>query len=131
VTQILQQRPPNAHPRDDAGFTTAVPGATAVCIDSARRDLARRFRQGGIDTPDLDARILVGHALGLDFTAVVRAGDQHLDADEITRIEMFAARRLGREPVARIIGTKEFWGLPFRITPDVLVPRPETETLVE
>ncbi len=113
------------------GLTSAVMAATAPSVDAARRDIARRFRHSGIDTPDLDARILVGYALGLDFTSVVRAAERRLDVDEIARIEAFAARRLGREPVARITGTKEFWGLPFRITTDVLVPRPETETLVE
>lgn len=103
---------------------------SALCIDAARRDIARRFRHVGIDTPDLDARILVGHALGLDLTALVRAGNRRLEAGEIGRIERLAARRLGREPVSRITGAKEFWGLPFKITPDVLVPRPETETVV-
>jgi release factor glutamine methyltransferase len=100
-------------------------------IDAARRNLARRFRNGGIDTPDLDARILVGHALGLDLTGLVRAGERRLDADGMARIETLAARRLGHEPVARITGIKEFWGLPFKVTSDVLVPRPETETIVE
>jgi release factor glutamine methyltransferase len=123
-------RPPSG---EDAGATPAVPEgpAAALTIDAARRDVARRFRHAGIDTPDLDARILVGHALGLDLTALIRAGDRRLDAGEMARIDMFAARRLGHEPVARITGTKEFWGLPFRITPDVLVPRPDTETIVE
>ncbi len=103
----------------------------APIIDTVRRDIARRFRDGGIDTPELDTRILVGHALGLDLTGLVRAGDRRLDTDETARIEALAARRLRREPVARITGAKEFWGLPFRITPAVLVPRPETETVVE
>jgi len=102
----------------------------ALHIDAARRDIARRFRDLGIDTPDLDARILVGHALGLDHTALMLAGERRLEAAEIARIETLAARRLGREPIARITGTKEFWGLPLKITPDVLVPRPETETVV-
>jgi release factor glutamine methyltransferase len=101
-----------------------------LCVDAARRDIARRLRDRGIDTPDLDARILVGHALGLDHTALVLAGKRRLEAAEIARIDTLAARRLGREPVARITGTKEFWGLPLKITPDVLVPRPETETIV-
>ena len=109
--------------------TPAVP-ATNLCVDAARRGIARRFRERGIDTPDLDARILVGHALGLDRTALMLAGERRLEAGEMARIEAFAARRLGREPIARITGTKEFWGLPFKITPDVLVPRPETETVV-
>jgi release factor glutamine methyltransferase len=109
--------------------TPAVP-ATNLCVDAARRGIARRFRERGIDTPDLDARILVGHALGLDRTALMLAGERRLEPAEMARIEAFAARRLGREPIARITGTKEFWGLPFKITPDVLVPRPETETVV-
>jgi release factor glutamine methyltransferase len=100
-------------------------------IDAVRRDLARRLREGGIDTPDLDARLLVGHALGLDHTALVRAGERSLAKGDVARIEALAARRLAHEPVARIIGTKEFWGLPFAISPAVLVPRPETETIVE
>ena len=102
----------------------------ALPVDAVRRGIARRFRELGIDTPDLDARILVGHALGLDHTAVMLAGERRLEAAEIARIETLAARRLGREPIARITGTKEFWGLPLKITPDVLVPRPETETVV-
>ena len=107
-------------------------GAAATpCIDAVRRGVARRLRDRGIDTPDLDARILVGHALGLDHAALVRTADRPLDASEIARIEALAARRLAREPVARITGIKEFWGLRFKITPAVLVPRPETETVVE
>jgi release factor glutamine methyltransferase len=105
--------------------------AAAYGIDAARRDIARRLRDRGIDTPDLDARILVGHALGLDHAALVRTGGRPLDAAEIARIEALATRRLAREPVARITGVKEFWGLEFAVTPAVLVPRPETETVVE
>jgi release factor glutamine methyltransferase len=75
--------------------------------------------------------MLVGHALSLDLTALIRAGDRCLDTGEIARIDMLAARRLGHEPVVRITGMKEFWGLAFKVTPDVLVPRPDTETIVE
>jgi len=103
----------------------------ALCVDGARRDIARRLRHHGIETPDLDARILVGHALALDHTALIQAGQRRLEAAEIAQIETLAARRLAREPIARITGIKEFWGLPFKITPAVLVPRPETETVVE
>jgi release factor glutamine methyltransferase len=103
----------------------------AYGIDAARRDLARRLRDCGIDSPDVDARILVGHALGLDRTALARAGDRPLGSAEIARIEALAARRFAREPIARITGVKEFWGLSFALSPAVLVPRPETETVVE
>jgi release factor glutamine methyltransferase len=103
----------------------------ALCVDAVRRDVAQRLRDRGLDTPDLDARILVGHALGLDRTALLLAGERRLAATEIARIETLAARRLRREPIARITSTKEFWGLPLRITPAVLVPRPQTETVVE
>jgi release factor glutamine methyltransferase len=105
--------------------------AAAYGIDAARRDVARRLRNRGVDTPDLDARILVGHALGLGHTALVHAGGRALDAAEIARIEALAARRLAHEPVARITGVKEFWGLEFAVSAAVLVPRPETETIVE
>jgi release factor glutamine methyltransferase len=126
LSETLEPR----HFREDVCETPAVP-ATALCVDAARRDIAQRFRRLGIDTPDLDARILVGHALGLDHTALALAGERQLQADEIGQIETLARRRLSREPIARITGAKEFWGLPFRITPDALVPRPETETVVE
>jgi release factor glutamine methyltransferase len=129
LSETLGPRASPPHLRESAGGTPAVP-ATALRIDASRRDVARRFRDRGIDTPDLDARILVGHALGLDHTALALAGERRLEAAEIAQIETLAARRLGREPIARITGTKEFWGLPLKITPDVLVPRPETETVV-
>ena len=130
MSETLGPRASRPHLRERAGGTPAVL-ATGLRVDAARRGIARRFRDLGVDTPDLDARILVGHALGLDHTALALAGERRLEAAEIARIEMLAVRRLDREPIARITGTKEFWGLPLRVTPDVLVPRPETETVVE
>jgi release factor glutamine methyltransferase len=103
--------------------------AASISVGGARRALARMFAAAGLDTPALDARVIVGHALGLDHTALVGAGERALDSEERERIAAMAARRLAREPVARIVGVKEFWGLPLRISPEVLVPRPETETV--
>jgi release factor glutamine methyltransferase len=100
-------------------------------VAHARRVLAEQFRAAGISTPELDARVLIGHALGLDHTGLVAASTQQLSDLTATQIERFAARRLAHEPVARIVGAREFWGLPLTVTPDVLVPRPETETVVE
>jgi release factor glutamine methyltransferase len=100
-------------------------------VAEARRGLAATLRDGGIETPDLDACILIGHALGLDHAALVAAGDRRLNTSDENTIAALALRRLGREPVARILGRKEFWSLPLRVDGCTLVPRPETETVVE
>ena len=100
-------------------------------VAESRRALARTFAGAGLDTPELDARVLVGHALGLDHAALVSAADRELSPAENEAIVALAARRLAHEPVARIIGHKEFWGLPLQLNADTLVPRPETETVVE
>jgi release factor glutamine methyltransferase len=100
-------------------------------IASARMTLARSFAAAALDSPELDARILVGHALGLDPAGMVSQGSRQLSPAERTTIAALAQRRIAREPVARIVGSKEFWGLPFRLNADTLVPRPETETVVE
>ena len=93
--------------------------------------LAQAFRTAGIEDADVDARLLVGHALHLDRARLIAQSDRILEAREINVINALAARRLKREPVSRIFGQKEFWSIALAITPDVLVPRPETETVVE
>jgi release factor glutamine methyltransferase len=103
---------------------------SSVSIAGARRALARMFAAAGLDTPALDARVLLGHALGLDHAGLTAAAERVLDPAERERIAAVASRRLAREPVSRIVGMKEFWGLPLRVNPAVLVPRPETETVV-
>jgi len=102
-----------------------------LTIAQARRAVADRLRGRGFDTPDLDARLLVGHALGLDHGALMVAAARALTPAETEVLEAALARRLAHEPMARIRGSKEFWSLPLAVTPDVLVPRPETETVVE
>jgi release factor glutamine methyltransferase len=74
---------------------------------------------------------VIAHALGLDHAALAAAADRATTAAEIDAIVGLAKRRLAHEPVARILGSKEFWGLPLQINPAVLVPRPDTETVVE
>ena len=100
-------------------------------VAHARRALAEEFRDAGIESPELDARILIGHALGLDHARLAASAHQQISDLSAAQIERFAARRLAGEPIARILGQKEFWSLPFAITPAVLVPRPETEIVVE
>lgn len=105
--------------------------AAAADIASARRLVAARFEAAGIDTPALDARLLVGHALSLDHTALASQAGRELTAAERATIAQLATRRMRGEPVARILGVKEFWGLPLNLSPATLVPRPDTETVVE
>jgi release factor glutamine methyltransferase len=100
-------------------------------IETARRALTARFRSGAIDSAELDARILAGAVLGLDLTGIIAAAKRILTAGEAERLEGFAQRRMAGEPVARIIGLKEFWALPLVLSAETLVPRPDTETVVE
>jgi release factor glutamine methyltransferase len=102
-----------------------------LSIEAARRRLAREFRERGLDAPEPDARIIVGHVLGLDHAALAVQSGRLLTTEEADAIATLAARRLAREPVARIVGRKEFWGLPFKLNAEILLPRPETETVVE
>jgi release factor glutamine methyltransferase len=100
-------------------------------IEAARRALAVRFKAGATETAELDARLLTGEVLGLDLTGMIAAAHRLLTASEADRLELFAQRRLAGEPVARILGHKEFWGLSLQLSAATLVPRPDTETVVE
>ena len=109
-----------------------ITGLTAgVSIAAARRATAQAFRANGVESPNIDARLLVGHALGLDYTELTVNSERKVTEEEVIAIAALAARRLAHEPVARIVGRKEFWGLDFAVTPETLVPRPETETVIE
>jgi len=100
-------------------------------VETARRTLIARFRTQAIDSAELDGRMLVGAALGLDLTGLIAAAARPVTTEEAVRLEEFARRRLAGEPVARILGIKEFWGLALQLSPATLVPRPDTETVVE
>ena len=103
----------------------------AVTLAQAQRQLTARFRAAGLDTPALDARLLVTAALGLDAAAGISRPELAVTAEAEARIEAFACRRLAREPVSRILGVRQFYGLDLEIGPATLDPRPETETLVD
>ncbi len=94
-----------------------------------RRLMAEGLRQAGIPGADLDARLLLGFALGVDPAALL--SDEPVSLVEAGRAEDLLARRIAGEPVARILGQKEFWSLPFGLSKETLVPRPDTETVVE
>lgn len=87
------------------------------------------LKSGPLDV--IDTRILVMHALGLSRTQLVTQSERLLTPKEITGLTGLIKRRYAGEPIAYIIGEREFYGLPFRVTPAVLIPRHETELLVE
>jgi release factor glutamine methyltransferase len=89
------------------------------------------FQQAGLTNPRLDAEVLLSHCLSIDRAGLYAHLGQSLSAETVQRYCSMAARRLAREPVAYILGRKEFWSLTFEVTSDVLIPRPATETLVE
>ena len=102
-----------------------------ISVDEAQRHLAKSFALAGIESGMTDARALIGAALRLSRAQLLAQSDRLLEPREIATIDALAARRLKREPVSRILGRKEFWSLMLDVTPDVLVPRPDTETLIE
>jgi release factor glutamine methyltransferase len=93
----------------------------------AAEDLTRR---GVNDSPRLDAELLLGHATGLDRVRLIIDGARPLSPDELTRFRELITRRRRSEPVAYILGEREFYGLRFSVNQHVLIPRPDTETLV-
>ncbi|HEY2444269.1 MAG TPA: peptide chain release factor N(5)-glutamine methyltransferase [Rhizomicrobium sp.] len=90
---------------------------------------AQELRAAGIDSARLDARVLFAFAIGIEMDALL--GCETVTKDTIRHFESLIARRAEREPLAYITGTKEFWSMSFEVGSGVLVPRPETETLIE
>jgi len=93
----------------------------------ASEDLKRR---GASESPRLDVELLLGRALGLDRVRLIVEGKRPLDAGELARFKELLVRRRRSEPIAYILGEREFYGHRFSVTRDVLIPRPDTETLV-
>jgi release factor glutamine methyltransferase len=96
-----------------------------------RQRIAARLQDAGIERANAEARILLSLALGLDDAALIAASGTAVPAAQEERLEAMIVRRIKGEPIARIAGQKEFWSRSFRLGPETLVPRPETETLVE
>jgi release factor glutamine methyltransferase len=92
---------------------------------------AERLAQAGIDSPRLESEVLLAKGLRSSREDLYRDPDRELGEEEVVLSKSFVERRFLREPVAYILGRREFWGLEFQVTPDVLVPRWETEILIE
>lgn len=98
--------------------------------NEALRAAIPRLRDGGIEDAALDARLLLAHALGIKQDRLTLQLPDPMTEAQVTAYEAALAARLARQPVAQIIGQRQFWGLTFRVTQDTLDPRPDTEALV-
>lgn len=92
---------------------------------------AKRFSDAGISSARLEAQVLLAHVLGCSRVQLYTGFDKPLAEAELTAYRELIRRRLGGEPVAYLVSEHEFWGLPFHVDPSVLVPRPDTETVIE
>jgi release factor glutamine methyltransferase len=107
-----------------------LPGAVAT-IRSELDVAVAALSAAGVENPRLEARLLLRHVLGLSMETLIGYPEQTIAEDERAALRPLVARRAAREPLAYILGEREFWSLPFRVTPDTLVPRPDSETLIE
>lgn len=95
------------------------------------RDAATALSAAGIDNVRFEARLLLARASGLSVEQLVARGAEAAPAPVASSLRDLTARRVRREPMAHILGEREFWGLPFKVSPAVLVPRPDSETVIE
>ncbi|MCJ8144934.1 peptide chain release factor N(5)-glutamine methyltransferase [Ancylobacter sp. A5.8] len=93
--------------------------------------VTRNFERSGLDEPAREARLLLKAALGLTDLDLIARADHPVAPEDASRLTGLAARRASGEPLARLTGRREFWSLDFALSPDTLVPRPDTETMVE
>jgi release factor glutamine methyltransferase len=105
--------------------------ATAQTVGDALASTRTALSQAGIDSAALDARLLVAHAISVPVERVIAWPEHTLPSDAAERLERLLARRVAREPMSQILGHREFWSLDFKVTSDVLTPRPDSETVIE
>ena len=113
-------------------MSKSVEGLTSTdpTIGGLVREFAAKFEAAGLDSPRLDARILVAYVLAMEPSDTFSKADESVAASAKKDAEILVQRRLAHEPVSRIVGMREFWGLEFSLAPETLDPRPDTETLV-
>jgi release factor glutamine methyltransferase len=106
-------------------------GQRAPSLERMRYALMARLREGRVENPGLEARVLIKHALKCEDMDIVRDLHKSLSDHDIQTLNISITRRLSGEPLARIVGSREFWSLNFEVTPATLIPRPDTETLID
>lgn len=102
-----------------------------LVLDAVLTEVRGLFREADLDDPALEARILVSGLLDLEPTALITRGRDPVPVEEIEEIRAAAARRVAGEPIYRILGWREFYGLKLRLSKGTLEPRPDTEVLVD
>ncbi|MDP6473473.1 MAG: peptide chain release factor N(5)-glutamine methyltransferase [Alphaproteobacteria bacterium] len=105
--------------------------ATGASVEGVLRQAASLLAAGGIEQPRHEARILLGHVMGLSRERLLVAHRNPVDAPLVDQLMGLARRRAAHEPIAYLTGEREFWGLSFEVTRDTLIPRPDSETLIE
>ncbi|WP_343312909.1 peptide chain release factor N(5)-glutamine methyltransferase [Brucella sp. BE17] len=100
-------------------------------LDALMADTRMRLRQSSSETPDLDARLLLEWATGATRLDLISTPEMQIEAHALARLREAVERRVAGEPVHRILGAREFYGLPFQLSPATLEPRADTEALVE
>ncbi|MDQ0503825.1 peptide chain release factor N(5)-glutamine methyltransferase [Xanthobacter agilis] len=105
--------------------------APSFTVTAFRRQMAAELTVSGVEAPDLEARLLLAHALQWDRDALFARGDESMPSAAAREAQGLLLRRIAGEPVSRILGHREFWSLDFQLSPDTLVPRPDTEAVVE
>jgi release factor glutamine methyltransferase len=112
--------------KDLAGF----PEGCALSITQALNIAAARLSAAGVESPRRESRLLLNYAVDLSPEDLIRDPDLMLSQDDVSRFVAVIRRRERREPFARIVGRREFWGLDFQINDSTLIPRPDSETII-
>ena len=102
----------------------------SVTVAGALDEARRRLRAAGIEDAGREARLLLGHVAGLDAAAIIGHPERHLAPEAMRAMAEAVSDRARRRPMAQVTGSREFWSLPFRVTPATLDPRPDSETVV-
>jgi len=110
---------------------SSIPDFEFLTVGAAQRVCVAPLKDADIDEPVMEARLLVGFVLGGGPERVLADRDESLTSDQASALKTALTQRCQRVPMAQIIGVREFWSLPFKVTSATLTPRPDTETLVE
>jgi len=115
----------------DTPLSDPTPAADAPTLVTAWKGAQAKLKAGRIDSPSIDARLLLEAAAGASRMDILTDPYRAVTVEQQTTLNGYVARRLKREPVSRILGRKGFWKIMLNVTPDVLSPRPDTETILD